>query len=266
MAGFARALWDRLPFDLRWAARRRLPPALWEMLRQLSAPGRERRRIPIRGTAGSPRSIPRATRPRLSWRARNTRPRRLFRRHSAQSLLSPQARALLYQVVRLSRPAEVVEIGAFRGGTTEALARALAAEGRGTVHAVEPFTAGEVRRARRPLAASAAGLCCGIDPTNSMAFFMRMRRRPGLYLIDGNHDYEYAAFDIAAAARHLAPGGFIFIDNVSQAGPFEAAREFLSREPNFFECGRAGRWIGRWPSTASGPESSTLTSWCCVPS
>src|SRR5262249_18960322 len=74
--------------------------------------------------------------------------------------------------------------------------------------------------------------------TSSMGFFLAQRDlRAGLILVDGNHDYEYAAYDIAMSARHLTPGGFIFIDNVSQPGPFEATRDFLRRNPEFFICG-----------------------------
>ena len=58
-----------------------------------------------------------------------------------------------------------------------------------------------------------------------------------LILVDGNHDYEFASFDIQAAARRLAPAGFIFIDNVSQAGPFLAATEFLGANPDWIDCG-----------------------------
>src|SRR5262249_31764487 len=119
-----------------------------------------------------------------------------FTNSGAPSLLSAQARALLYQVIRLLRPVHVVEIGCLRGGATEALARALAADGRGTVHAVEPFTARELRQSIRrwPRALRAY---VTVHPTYSMDFFMRLPTiRAGVYLIDGNHDYEYAAFDI----------------------------------------------------------------------
>ena len=55
-------------------------------------------------------------------------------------------------------------------------------------------------------------------------------------LIDGNHDYEFASFDIQAAAHRLQPGGFIFIDNVSQAGPYFAMKDFLARHPDWIVC------------------------------
>jgi hypothetical protein len=67
-----------------------------------------------------------------------------------------------------------------------------------------------------------------------------MRRgdvRPSLALIDGNHDYPFAAFDIESTARILCDGGFIFVDNIAQPGPFLAARDFLARSPGWIECG-----------------------------
>ena len=59
-----------------------------------------------------------------------------------------------------------------------------------------------------------------------MAFYMRMATVgivAELIFIDGNHEYEFALFDLQAAARRLAPEGFVLLDNVSQPGPFFAA-------------------------------------------
>jgi hypothetical protein len=69
---------------------------------------------------------------------------------------------------------------------------------------------------------------------------MEMERqsvRPGVVFVDGNHDYEFALFDIGRAARYMTPGGFIFVDNVAQPGPFFAARDFLSANPGWREVG-----------------------------
>jgi hypothetical protein len=83
---------------------------------------------------------------------------------------------------------------------------------------------------------------------NSMAFFWEMiqhRTSPGLVFVDGNHDYEYAAFDIASAARCIAPGGFIFVDNIAQPGPFFAARDFLIANPAWRELGSSAMGYNR---------------------
>ena len=75
---------------------------------------------------------------------------------------------------------------------------------------------------------------------SSMDFYMEMERqsvRPGVVFVDGNHDYEFALFDIGRAAKYMTPGGFIFVDNVAQPGPFFAARDFLSANPGWREIG-----------------------------
>src|SRR5947209_20341166 len=48
-----------------------------------------------------------------------------------RSLLSPHAQVLLFSLARSLRPEHVFEIGTFRAGTSEAIARALHAHGAG---------------------------------------------------------------------------------------------------------------------------------------
>jgi predicted O-methyltransferase YrrM len=160
---------------------------------------------------------------------------------AARSLLSAKAQALLYATIRNFRPDHVVEIGTYKGGTTEGLARAVLVNGQGVVHTVSPFDA---ERFERIAAQWPAELKRQVryHPVDSMAFFItadQERIRPGVVLVDGNHDYEFASFDIQAAAQRLQPGGFIFIDNVSQAGPYFATLDFLSRHPDWIDCAEA---------------------------
>jgi hypothetical protein len=70
-----------------------------------------------------------------------------------------------------------------------------------------------------------------------MEFFAQHAPRSEISFVDGNHDYEFALFDIESSARVTKPKGFIFIDNVAQPGPYYAARRFLSAYPTWFECG-----------------------------
>src|SRR5262245_46691586 len=58
-----------------------------------------------------------------------------------RSLVSGQAQALLYSIIRNLRPDHVFEIGSYKAGTTEALCRALQANGHGLLHTVDPFRA-----------------------------------------------------------------------------------------------------------------------------
>ena len=156
-----------------------------------------------------------------------------------RSLLTDVAQALLYATVRNLRPDHVVEIGTYKGGTAETLSRAIQANGSGMLHTVSPFDAerfGPIFQAWPQQLRAVTQYY----PVNSMEFFIRVpekRIRPGVVLVDGNHDYEFAAFDIQSAARWITPGGFIFVDNVSQAGPCRAASDFLAAHPAWRDCG-----------------------------
>src|SRR5262249_16649634 len=122
-----------------------------------------------------------------------------FGRHASgeRSLLSVDAQALLHIFVRNLRPEHVFEIGVFKGATTEAIARALYANGRGVIHAVDPYRSEYIGAifARWPRALSRHVV---FHPLDSVQFFHDVARsgiHPSLVLVDGNHDYEFAAFD-----------------------------------------------------------------------
>jgi predicted O-methyltransferase YrrM len=164
-----------------------------------------------------------------------------FRRgaSNARSLLNDTSQALLYTLIRNLRPDHVVEIGTYKGGTAEVMARAVHANGHGLVHTVSPFD--EQFQAIEQRWPSELRAATRFYPVDSMRFFMDADwagLRFGLVLVDGNHDYEFASFDIAAAAKRLEPGGFIVVDNVSQAGPYFAAKDFLARSPSWTDCGQ----------------------------
>src|SRR5215210_8855077 len=158
---------------------------------------------------------------------------------SRRALVSAHTQALLYTLVRNLKPDHILEIGVYKAATSEALARALQANGRGTLHAVDPFRTEYIQAIfqqwPRELAARLE-----FHPVNSAAFFSDLENskiRPSLVLVDGNHDYEFAYFDIVSSARYLAPRGFILVDNVAQPGPFLAVRDFLASNPGWSECG-----------------------------
>jgi predicted O-methyltransferase YrrM len=158
---------------------------------------------------------------------------------SERSLLGAHSQALIYSVVRNQEPEHVFEIGSFRTGTSEAIARALHANGGGTLHTVDPFG---IESVPALIAQWPQQLQDRVRyyPATSMTFFMQMQTEdthPDLVLVDGNHDYEFAAFDIASAARQIKPGGLVFVDNISQAGPFFAAIDFLAQNPGWRQYG-----------------------------
>lgn len=155
-----------------------------------------------------------------------------------ESLMSSYSQALLYCLVRNMRPDLVVEIGTYRAGTAEAICRALSANNAGVLRTVDPFGAQTV-----PKIVGAWPLRLRdrirFHPMSSMDFFTELTgrgQRSDIVLVDGNHDYEFALFDIEAAARIISPGGFVFVDNISQAGPYLAAQDFLSRHAGWIDC------------------------------
>jgi hypothetical protein len=164
----------------------------------------------------------------------------LYRQYDDRiSLISAHSQALLYCIIRNIRPALVVEIGSYKAGTSKVICWALAANGYGRLHTIDPFGGNVVPGI---IASWPPYLRDFVDfyPINSMEYFANLTQTGGrsdLTLVDGEHDYEFAVFDIEAAARVAAPNGFIFVDNTSQAGPFLAAQDFAERHTDWIECG-----------------------------
>jgi predicted O-methyltransferase YrrM len=163
-----------------------------------------------------------------------------FNEYPENSFISAYSRAYLYGIVRALKPAAIVEVGTLYAGTTEVLARALWENGVGTVHTIDPFGA---KRAPPVLANWPPELraITNFEPVNSMSFFARARDidlKFDLALIDGDHDLEFAFFDIQMAAKQLKRGGLIFVDNSEQLGPFHAARRFAAANPDWIVLGR----------------------------
>jgi predicted O-methyltransferase YrrM len=166
---------------------------------------------------------------------------RYFSSYPGRSLMSDHSRAVLYSLVRLMRPKLVAEIGTLYAGTTEVFARALWQNGEGVVHTVDPYG---IERCPAVIVQWPVELQrhTQYHAKSSMDFFSRMvleGKRFDLLLIDGNHDYEYAFFDLQMAARLVTPGGIVVMDNAEQTGPFRASRTFLKDNPAWREIGGA---------------------------
>jgi predicted O-methyltransferase YrrM len=160
-----------------------------------------------------------------------------------RSFMSDHARAVLYSLARMLKAEAVAEIGTLHAGTTEVLARALWENGAGTVHTTDPF--GDAERGCPEVVATWPASLREITrfyPLSSMDFFLEMERQKvtlDMVLVDGNHDYEFALFDLQMAAKLLRPGGIVIMDNAEQSGPFHAARTFLGANPAWVELGNA---------------------------
>src|ERR1700724_674131 len=158
-----------------------------------------------------------------------------FMDYPAHSFISAYSRAYLYSFVRALKPLSVVEIGTFFVGTTEVIARALVENGSGVVHTIDPYGA---LRAPPVIAAWPQALrrITHFHPVTSMSFFSRsaeIKRRFDLVFVDGNHDLEFALFDIMMAPRLITPLGLIFVDNTEQRGPCVAAQIFMRENPEW---------------------------------
>ncbi|SEP48126.1 Methyltransferase domain-containing protein [Rhodospirillales bacterium URHD0017] len=164
-----------------------------------------------------------------------------FHDYPPTSLMGGRSRALLFALVRTQRPATAAEVGTFHGGGAEVITRALWENGEGFLHTTDPFGAercpeifarwpGELRR------------LVEFHPLNSMDFFLKLHHRRvalDFVLVDGDHDYELALFDLQMAARLLRPGGIVVMNDSVQTGPFQAAKTFLAANPAWRELGTA---------------------------
>jgi predicted O-methyltransferase YrrM len=166
-----------------------------------------------------------------------------FHHYPPGSLMGGKSRALLFALTRMLRPRAAAEIGTYFAGGAEVIARALWENGDGTLHTADPFGAD---RCPAILAAWPAELRSLVKfyPLNSMEFLIKLHHQ-GLaldfVLVDGDHDYEPALFDLQMTARLLRPGGVVVMNDSVQSGPFQAARTFLAGNPAWRELGTAIR-------------------------
>ena len=149
-----------------------------------------------------------------------------FRDYPPTSLMGDRSRAMLFALVRMQRPAVAAEVGTYHGGGAEIITRALWENGGGFLHTTDPFGAdrcpeilarwpGELRR------------LVEFHPLNSMDFFLKLHHRRvalDFVLVDGDHDYELALFDLQMAARLLRPGGIVVMNIDKGAGTASAPR------------------------------------------
>jgi predicted O-methyltransferase YrrM len=138
-------------------------------------------------------------------------------------------------------PKVVAEVGTMFAGTAEVMARALWDNGAGIVHTTDPL-GGD--RCPQIIASWPEELqqLARFYALNSMDFFHHLDRQRvtlDLVLVDGNHDFEFALFDLQMSARLLRPGGIVLMDNAEQTGPFKASQLFLANNREWRELGSA---------------------------
>ena len=156
-----------------------------------------------------------------------------FTDYPEKSFTFPPFRALLYAMIRALRPRWAVEIGSLFAGTSEIFASAITGNGEGRFTTIDPFGAdrvpGIVATWPQPWQS-----CTDFRTINSMQLFMSLENqpeRPDIVFIDGNHEYEYALFDLLNSARYLARGGVIILDNYYDHGVRQAGQKFEADNP-----------------------------------
>ena len=162
-----------------------------------------------------------------------------FADYPPRSFMYRDSRAVLYTLVRLLRPKVVAEIGTLFAGTAELLARALWENGQGLLYTTDPYGADRCPAIIGSWPHQIQAIT-HYYALNSMEFFVELDRHriaPDFVLVDGNHDFEFALFDLMMAARLCARGGVVVMDNAEQSGPWRAAREFLAANPGWREIG-----------------------------
>jgi hypothetical protein len=129
--------------------------------------------------------------------------------------LEPEARQMLLAIAREVRPRVFIEVGSYRGATVVEVARLLKELGRGTAYAIEPDSE------------MAHGICVRVEDeglpvtiiakTSRDAFEHWGREEADLILVDGDHSFASALFDLAAWSTLLAPQGWLLVhDTVSR--------------------------------------------------
>jgi predicted O-methyltransferase YrrM len=164
-----------------------------------------------------------------------------FNNYPPRSLMGDKSRAMLFGLIRMLRPKVVAEIGTYYAGGAEVIARALWENGEGFLHTTDPFGADRCPAIIANWPAELRNLT-EFHPLNSMDFLLKLHHRrlaPDFVLVDGDHDYELALFDLQMAARLLRPGGIVVMNDSVQTGPFQAARTFLASHPAWQELGTA---------------------------
>lgn len=160
-----------------------------------------------------------------------------FDGYPAHALTKPACRAYMYELVRALKPRFAVEVGTYRAGTTEVMARAMHGNGGGLLLTIDPYGGHRVPGILESWPDSLTSLV-NFLPVNSMDLFIQLDRLAttvDLAFIDGNHAYAFAYFDLAAMAKWVAPSGVVVLDDYDQPGVFWGAKHFLDAHADWQE-------------------------------
>lgn len=162
-----------------------------------------------------------------------------FRDIGNGSLSGAGCLSFLHHMIRLAKPKLGLEIGTFKAGTSEVLARAMQANGFGILLTIDPFGGERVPPIIESWPTDLREYVSYVQAT-SMDFFIALEKNPvefDFVFIDGDHSYEYVSYDLNMSARRLAPGGVLLLDDFDQPGVHQAAKDFLAINPGWEEIG-----------------------------
>ena len=154
------------------------------------------------------------------------------------ALLTPASEvAYLVEVINQFRPKVVYEIGSFFCETTKVMAGAMAKEAYGgTLHTTDPYGSERCPPIIENLNETIKK-CIKYYPFYSMEMILHLKESEkkecflDLTFIDGNHDLEYALFDLISVSNATNYGGCIVIDNIENRPTRLALKTFLSLFP-----------------------------------
>jgi len=168
------------------------------------------------------------------------------------SLLTPASEvAYLVEVINQFKPKVVYEIGSFFCETTKVMAEAMTKETYGgTLHTTDPYGAERCPQIIEKLPDKIKS-CIKYYPFCSMEMILHLKEREkkecflDLTFIDGNHDLEYALFDLISVSNATNYGGCIVFDNIENRPTRLALKTFLNLFPWWTclldgECVKAG--------------------------
>ena len=188
-----------------------------------------------------------------------------FAEYPPNSLLASRMRAFLNVMILALKPELVLEIGTYRAGTSEVIARSLWAAGKGKLVTIDPH--GVANGAPNEIDRWPSELQSIVQfyPQMSKQFFEEtaktLPQKFDVIFIDSNHDYEFVRHDIVMSANFLKPGGVMVLDNAEQPGVLWAAREFFSHNPGWTEAtGVLGKYTPSDPFRMTNSPINSLVS------
>jgi len=128
----------------------------------------------------------------------------------------------MYAFVKFYKPEIVLEVGTNAGGTAVGIARALVENKKGRLICVDNADAGprsfpaaaEKNIKSTGLESERFELILGDSKTAVPLLLPRVKRKLGVYLVDGDHTFEGALADIENGLPMMEPGGFILVHDV----------------------------------------------------